>query len=250
MGCYHILNGDALLYAFPDQLPGERIVVRECLVDGDVQAETMEQLYANRAKFVSTYSEDSAEGEYYEKVVPEFRKMESISEDSEINLWFEDDLFCQVNLWFVIYLLFETNKERSLYLVRPTSSIQFGFGGMSQDELIKAFEFRIEITKSDLKELKTLWPNYKKRNTTQLLKIAEDFNQHYPFLLPAVQAHIDRLPTSNGMGKPERVLMEIVEELKTKNFGIVFTEFCKREPIYGFGDLQVKRIWKEVIERS
>jgi hypothetical protein len=30
-------------------------------------------------------------------------------------------------------------------------------------------------------------------------------------------------------------------------FGTVFQEFCKRESIYGFGDLQVKRIFDEVV---
>ena len=30
------------------------------------------------------------------------------------------------------------------------------------------------------------------------------------------------------------------------DFGIIFKEFCKREPIYGFGDLQVKRLLSEL----
>lgn len=30
----HVLNGDALLERFPDALPGERLVFRECLIEG------------------------------------------------------------------------------------------------------------------------------------------------------------------------------------------------------------------------
>ncbi len=37
-----------------------------------------------------------------------------------------------------------------------------------------------------------------------------------------------------------------MEGLQTQNFGLIFREFCKREGIYGFGDLQVKRLLEEI----
>jgi hypothetical protein len=37
-----------------------------------------------------------------------------------------------------------------------------------------------------------------------------------------------------------------MEDLETDEFGPVFKEFNKRESIYGFGDLQVKRIFDEI----
>lgn len=33
---YHILNGTALKEQFPKQIPGERIIAKECMVDGSV----------------------------------------------------------------------------------------------------------------------------------------------------------------------------------------------------------------------
>jgi hypothetical protein len=93
-----------------------------------------------------------------------------------------------------------------------------------------------------------MWKHYQRGNTIALLTIAENFKEQYSFLLPAVQAHIERLTVNGNAGRPERVLVEIMEELNTKEFKIVFREFCKREPIYGFGDSQVRRMWKKIID--
>ena len=44
-------------------------------------------------------------------------------------------------------------------------------------------------------------------------------------------------------------LIQIIKELKTEEFGPVFKEFNKRESIYGFGDLQVKRLFNQIKKR-
>ncbi len=71
-------------------------------MDGNVKGMEADELFASRAKFLSQ-NYGGTEQDYYEKVVPEFQKIKSINNDSDINLWFEDDLFCQVNFWFVVY---------------------------------------------------------------------------------------------------------------------------------------------------
>jgi len=41
-----------------------------------------------------------------------------------------------------------------------------------------------------------------------------------------------------------------MKELETQDFGPVFREFTKRESIYGYGDLQVKRLFDELLQES
>ena len=65
----------------------------------------------------------------------------------------------------------------------------------------------------------------------------------YPFILPAVNAHIQRIPGKEYPGRPIQSLIEIMKDLETDEFGAVFREFNKREYIYGFGDVQVKRLF-------
>ncbi|MEL7006475.1 MAG: hypothetical protein AAFN93_27690 [Bacteroidota bacterium] len=84
---YHVLNGDALKAHFPDLIAGQKIVCRECLVEGDVHGEGLDVLFDVRAKYLSgTY--DALEADYEGNVASEFRKIMAI-ENSEINLWFE-----------------------------------------------------------------------------------------------------------------------------------------------------------------
>jgi len=48
------------------------------------------------------------------------------------------------------------------------------------------------------------------------------------------------------LGRPSQSLIRIINELNTVEFEPIFREFSKREDIYGFGDLQVKRLFNEI----
>lgn len=242
---YHILNGDALKEQFPTSLIGEQIIFRECLVDGAVEGETLEDLLATRATFMSQHYEGLTEAMYYEKTLSEFQKIKNIPPHSEVNLWFEEDLFCQVNFWFTIYLLQQHIPNASVYLVKPNPPNQYSFGYLSKVELVGLYQQRQLLEKKEV--LANLWPLYQKNKTDQLLQIAETLVKAYPFLPPAVQAHIARIPKEGDIGYPSQVLLEIIDDLGTSDFGPVFRAFKKRAAIYGFGDVQVRRLWEGLV---
>lgn len=243
---YHILNGDSLKAQFPDNIKGELIVARECLVDGNVEGGDLSELYRSRSQFISENYGAYEVKDYYEKTVPEFRKIQNITEGSDINLWFEDDLFCQVNLWFVMNLIFENYKNQSVFLIRPKTTYEYNFGGMNKEELLRGFRNKTKIDLSELKELSKLWKLYQQGNCDEMIKIAEKLKHRFPFLIHAIQAHIDRLPQFGNLGRPTQSLIQIMDELNTVEFAPIFKAFSRREGIYGFGDLQVKRILDEI----
>ena len=245
---YHILNGDSLKNQFPTSILGELVVARECLVDGNIQGEDINELFVNRARYLESYSQIPA-GTYFESTVPEITKITNIPADSAIYCWFEDDLFCQDNLWFVLHLLSKQQQGYKVYLVRPNLGNEYSFGHMSQNELIIAYNTATIISVTELKSLSGLWPSYQEKNFDNLLLIAECFLSKYPFLLPAVNAEIDRLPDASGYGRPERQLLLIMKNLETQDFSTVFRLFQKSERLYSFGDLQVKRIFDELLSR-
>jgi hypothetical protein len=245
---YHILNGDSLKEQFPNSILGNRIIARLCLVDGDVKAETLSELFKIRAKFISESYSEYTEQDYYLRTVTEIEKIQNISENTEINLWFEDDLFCQVNFWFIINLIFEGRKTQSIFLVRPKKNSEYSFGKMNKDELVKAFQSRIKIETFEINELRKIWKFYQQDNYTEMLEIGKKMNEKFPFLISAIMAHKDRLPRNGNLGRPKQTLIQIMEDLKSDKFYQVFAEFCKREEIYGFGDLQVKRMFDEIIK--
>jgi hypothetical protein len=243
---YHILNGDCLKEQFPSEIEGEIIVARECLVDGDVKGDTAEELFDNRASFIAKSYEGFTEADYYNKTVAEFNKMMDIPAQSVVNLWFEEDLFCQVNLWFVLYLLKDKFEQLELHLVMPPAESKYGFGGLNQQELAAAYKNKRQIDALEFEHLKLLWTYYQANDFERLKQCAEQLKKSLPLLEKAIEAQIDRYPRDGSLGRPENSMLAIMEELKTNEFGPVFREFCERESIYGFGDLQVMRIWEQL----
>lgn len=241
---YHILNGDALRERFPRSITGVRIVAREALVDGPVAAATLPDFWRLRAAFLST-SYGGTIDDYLSNTRAEFEKIRQIPPRSSINLWFEDDLFCQVNCWFVAYLIRKWVTQPSVFLVRPAVHTAYGFGGLDEAALQDRYQQSIPV--ADLEAFAELWQHYQQHDDKALFRLAQRLVPAYPFILPAVQAHLDRRPAADTPGRPRAALLAIIEELGTDAFGPVFSTFCQRESIYGFGDLQVKRIFDDII---
>jgi hypothetical protein len=244
---YHILNGDALKKQFPKSIMGEIIVTRECLIDGNIQGDSLHEFFENRAEHLESYPQ-IPDGKYFEITVPEISKITNIPQGATIYCWFEDDLFCQVNFWFVLHLLAQKDQGYKVHLVRPNKGNEYSFGNMNQAELITAFDTASLINTIDVKRLSILWRNYKHKNFDEMLMLAEHYLVKFPFLLPAINAEIDRLPDENGYGRPERQLIFIMNDLATQDFNTVFRVFHQNEAIYSFGDLQVKRMFDELLK--
>jgi hypothetical protein len=230
----------------PKAIRGEIIIARECLVDGDLRGDDLETFFQHRAEFISSFYGDYSVEQYKQESLAEFEKIRNIPAHSNIHLWFEDDLFCQVNWWFVVYLLVHFVQDGRVYLIRPPAHTPYGFGGMDETALLAAYERKIPL--SELDKIAGLWVNYRNGELKRLKELADGLKTKYPFIFPAVEAHIARLPAGKNPGRPVQTLLTIMDELKTSKFGPVFQAFCEREPIYGFGDLQVKRLYDQIMD--
>ena len=113
-------------------------------------------------------------------------------------------------------------------------------------ELMSVYENRLLLTEVD--KLDRLWGYYQNEDTVKLLETAKDLETTYPFILPAVEAHIERISTEGNLGRPIESLIEIMKDLETDQFAPIFKEFCERESIYGFGDLQVKELLNDLLK--
>lgn len=244
---YHILNGDALRMQLEGQIGGTIVIARECLVDGPIKAATLGEFYAMRAQFLENAYGSSIPDKYEDRVVPEFEKIRRIEPGAVVNLWFEEDLFCQVNCWFVLHLLQKEGVQAKLFWVLPTADVRYGFGGMDVQALLQALDNKQAISEEDLDLLSGLWPLYQANNIKQMLALVQPLQKRFPFLSTAIEAHRDRLPSDSSLGRPKESLRTIMRELGTREFGPVFQAFSQRESIYGFGDLQVKRLFDDLV---
>ena len=242
----HILNGDSLKERFPSCFSGEVLVARECLVDGEVQGNSLKELMATRAAFIARYPQCS-EQQYYQETAPELEKIATLDQERDIVCWFEEDLFCQVNFWFVCSLLSPRQQPSRVYLVRPNQGNEFSFAHMSKQDLVQAFETKSHLSAQALALFAELWLAYQLHDNEKLFEIATMLSPEFPFVLTAVKAQIARQPDECGLGYPERMLLAIMREQETLNFAAVFRQFHQRMALYSFGDLQVKAMYDRLL---
>jgi hypothetical protein len=245
---YNILNGDSLAYNFPEtKIAGDMIVVREGLIEGTLSGDNLQDFWLSRAKHL-----EISEEEYYSSVVKEFEKIMDAPPNSEFNLWFEYDLFCQVNMWFVISIINSLSIKKKVYAVYTShldiTSKQFwnGFGQANSSELAICFADKTPLNKFDLQLGQDLWTAYKSDNLEGLIRLAKNQSSAFPYLQEVVKAHFDRFPKDGTKGRPEKVIEDIVQN-GTTDFSEVFREFWNRESIYGFGDIQLKHLYDKVM---
>ncbi|GAA0878314.1 hypothetical protein GCM10009119_12820 [Algoriphagus jejuensis] len=242
---YHILNGDALLTMFPEQIPGERISFRECLIDGPVLPKEGQELWQLREAFIQKHYLEDFQKDYKTYSYEEILKIKSIPPDAQIYCWFEEDLFCQVNLWFIFNYLKTHPAEVSLVLPYPDSP--YHFSTLGEKELIETYEKKSKkLSQRERAVLGDLWIHYQNNNVFEALKIANLFTERFPFLKPAVESWRDMMPMGDYPGKPKASLLQIHKETGATEFGTIYSLFQQKVPEYGLGDLQVRRMCEEL----
>ncbi len=244
---YHVLTGDALLQSLPqDKLEGSVIIIRECLIEGPVKTNTLSEFWEKRNVYLSSTYPDS-DIDYENDVVFEFEKLKDLNDGDEVNLWFEHDLFCQVNFWFTLTQI--PQKKLDLFRVYPVlenlERLWHGFGPLSSNELLNCLSNRIPLSKDDLTLGKNLWRAYSTSDWPALRQLSQSNSTCFPVLKEVCAAQIERISKNNQPGRPEKVLMEIVQQ-EGKYFEKVFSIFSEREGIYGFGDSQVRKMYDQL----
>lgn len=234
----HILSGDSLFEPFKQtNIEGEILVCRECLVDGDLKADNLDDFWNIRENYLGNSSQKS-DNFYKEKVKAEFEKLVANADGSEINLWFEYELFCQVNFWFCLSLL--SQKDAEIYVVYPKlndkKDIWKGFAFLSNEDLKASFENRIKLSKEDVLIGSKLWEAFQNKDFATLENLSQKESDAFPTLKEVGQAACE-IET-----RPQKSLKRIIDNGVTE-FGKAFQEFNEVEAIYGFGDLQVKNIY-------
>lgn len=244
MNEYHILNGDALRRQFPE-IEGEKIVIRECLIEGNAKGKNLEEIFRSRIPFFQKAYGVSEKG-YREKSAAEINKMTKIGKDDIVNLWFENDLFCQINFWFSVNVLLQAKAPRQLYLVSPIKDSWRGFGALSREELTDSYRNRKKLNLEEQEWIGRLWLAYQASDWNALRKVSKKLNGKIDHIEEVVEAHIARFPTTEKYGRPQERILEIIDELEKPSFPKVFQKFCQTEGVYGFGDAQVKRMMEEI----
>ncbi len=238
----HVLPGDSLVEPFAQaRIAGEVLVCRECLVDGDVQGASLDDVWAAREAYLSSDYPPKPDGFYRERVRAPLESLLAVPADSEVNLWFEHELFCQVNLWFCLHLLKDT--QATVYRVTPLVAADAdrwnGFCDQEDPELERCLAGRQPFGGADMRLGADLWRAYQSGDRDVLATLGRQASPCFPYLDEVVQAAVAKDT------RPAATLQRLIAEGNTA-FPDAFRAFCRAEAVYGFGDLQVKRLFDEI----
>ncbi len=241
----HVLNGDSSVQLLKKSgLEGEIAVWRELLCEGPLHADfASDDFWRKRyTYFKEELGVDKLE--YYDKTIKEILKIEDVSGYSEVVLWFEYDLFCQVNLLAACsYLLKDFKKYVKLSLVcvgsfKGKENLQ-SLTDFSPNDFITLYKNRLNLSKSNLIFADECWKLYAENDVEKL----KNFNFRHPkfeYLQAAIHQHLKRFPNENGLNEIDTKILQIISENScTKNEIIrALLIWQTKETVYGFSDLQ------------
>lgn len=239
---WHVLNGDALLRQFPN-LKGEKVVIRECMMDGPLSTDFNDDFWQNRADYIkNTFSAEDED--YVTKAKNEIERLSLIENGDQVYLWFEDDLFCQANLWFTLAFIEHLHPFSSVFydLVRPNHLDWTGFGCMSNSDLLAAFDEREKLHPEHLDTFYLLWHSFVRGDSSVMEKCYSGLLKTLPRLTEIVLAIKDRLKSPP---RPETSILQLYDT-GHQTFGSLFKAFSKKEGVYGYSDLQVLDMIKKL----
>ena len=163
---------------------------------------------------------------------------------TEVVLWFEEALFCQANFWFICYFLVNSGFSGKVSWAKPAGVARYNFGILPKESLKVVFKKRFLI---DITKIAPLWQAYSVNDSDKLIRLVAGIAGLSPYIIPAAIAYRDMNTSTIEKSRPYLSLLAITKTLKTTHFGKVFMMFCKKEAVYGFGDLQVKRLFDQVV---
>ena len=120
---------------------------------------------------------------------------------------------------------------------------------MNEQELASAYTARTKLTKDDFNMFDELWQCYSSENLIELSRLAQALPVSLISIKPSIEAQCQR-NNPNGLSRPQQSILDIGKAEKTTDFGRIFRVFCETQGVYGFGDMQVKRLYEELIEEG
>lgn len=246
----HILNGDATLEVFMrTTLKDEHHAVwREMMCEGPVSDYLHDPAFwKRREEYICKRYGEKPEA-YFDKVVLEQIRLDAFLDDySEIILWFEHDLFCQINLMAILAWLTQRNLRGTIVSVvsinhHPEIANFKGLGQLSPRQLHQLLGQKQELTKDDLQFARQIWRLYCQADPRELEATISEIPSSFPFLGAALKAHLQLLPNKNtGLNVIDQKILELASQQSLTKFELM-RQLLEWDNIYGFGDTQLLAI--------
>jgi hypothetical protein len=241
----HISNGGSLTKKLIELEFKEPILSwEEMLCEGPTTYEIeTRKLFRLRQNFLSENYDIEIDFKAYKK---EIDKLDDPDQYSEIILWFEYDLFCQINMLAVINLLEQRKIKKPIYLVcsgRVKGEKELkGLSELSKNQLLSHYKKKKLLDQDDIELAKTLWGIYCGKDHN-LFKPFITQKSSFEYLGNCLKAHLMRFPDSiTGLGTLEQNILKLLEKYEINSRHHLIGYAINYQGYYGYGDLQYERV--------
>lgn len=241
----HITNGNSLTdYLRELDFTDDILTWQEMLCEGPtIPAIASDEFFQLRSNFLITYYDIEVDTDELEK---ELSKLDHADKYTEINLWFEYDLFCHINLIGVINLLHQKEINKPLYLicsgrVEGEKNLK-GLAELSPEQLQKHYNQRVLLNESDKELAIALWRTYCGTDHN-ILKPYIVTKSNFKYLTNCLKAHLKRFPhQKSGLSVLEDNILRLIRDNEIKSRHHLLGYSLNYQGYYGFGDLQHRRL--------
>ncbi len=250
----HIVNGESTANILKNTvLKGDILIWREVLCEGPLHPDVgSDEFWLKRYAYFKTEMGVS-KLDYFDKTIKEIVKLEDLEGYSEVVLWFEYDLFCQVNLMALCsYLLKSFRKDIFYHLVctgkvKGKTQLQ-SLADFSENEFLRLYQKKTKISKSNLIYANECWLAYVENDYEKLQEFNFSKSKKFAYFQLAINQHLKRFPSENGLNEIENKILEIVKAKPlTENELIKDLLFWQQQKtVYGFGDVQYAQYLKKI----
>ena len=243
----HITNGDIFTEKLKSlQLKGDIITWREMLCEGKTLTSVgSETFWKTRFEFLNKNYQVSKSW-FIEKTLKEYRSLCNHKQQDEIVLWFDYDLFCQVNMIAVLSWLKTHRKYAHISLVcsgeEPGDSKMHSLSELDNEELLKQYENKIELTQDDVEYADYVWQLYCSDNPIRLENLSDYSEFQFDYLSGAIKSHLHRFPSiKNGLNEMENAILNLARNEKFADRPSFLADILQKQALLGFGDTQYQR---------
>lgn len=241
----HITNGNALTDYLRDlDFKDDILTWQEMLCEGPtIPAINSRAFLKLRTDFLKKFYDIEVNTR---EILAELSKLDDTDKYSEINLWFEYDLFCHINLIGVINLLHQKEIKKPLYLIcsgRVEGEKRLkGLGELNPKQLKLHYKEKIRLTQEDIDLTIALWRTYCGKDHN-ILKPYIVTNSSFKYMSNCLKAHLKRFShQKSGLNVLEDNILRIVRDNFIKSKGHLLGYSINYQGFYGFGDIQLERI--------
>lgn len=242
----HIVNGDSTAQILSKtSIEGEVIVWREMLCEGDLHKDVgSDKFWLARYNYFEN-EVGVPRLEYFDKSIKEIQKIEGISKNSEVVLWFEYDLFCQVNLLALCTYLLKFYRKDIKYSLVCTGREKGKEALQSlSDYSLNEYEYlqnnKVNLSRNNFLFAEECWNLFVENNRQKLKEF--DFNRSLKFnyLQMAINQHLKRFSNGSELNQIDNKILNIIDSGGVSKNKIVreLLLWQQKETVYGFGDLQ------------